>query len=144
MFRSLWQSVLRTVSAVRHSPRLPRREVLVVLGLGLAAFIVTLSVLASRTSADVRGRAAQALKEQEAANPGPSLTTQELALAPDDFMLPDEPGRGTPAYVPWRPRTPVWTREMIDRWWIPPRAIATDILGTANDQAMQRLFEKVP
>ena len=135
---------MRTVSAVRQSPRLPRREVLVVLGLGLAAFIITLSVLASRPAADVRGRAAQVLKERQAAIAGPSLTAQELALAPDDFMLPAEPGRHAPAYIPWRPRTPVWTKEMIDTWWIPPRAIAADILGTVNDQAMQRLFDKVP
>jgi hypothetical protein len=117
--------------------------VLVVLGLGLAAFVITLSVLASRTAADVRGNAAQELKAREAAGAGPSLTTQELALSPEDFILPDEPGRRAPAYVPWRPRTPVWTKEMVDAYWIPPRAIAADILGAANDQAMQRLFEKI-
>jgi hypothetical protein len=116
----------------------------VVLGLGLAAFIITLSVMASRAAADARGRAAQAVKEQQAAAPGPALTTQELALAPDDFMLPTEQGRRLPAYIPWRPRTPVWTKEMVDTWWIPPREIAADMLGTVNDQAMQRLFEKVP
>ncbi len=129
---------------MRPFRRLPRPEILIIAGAGLAAFVITLTVLAVRTGADVRARAAALIREQEAARGGPALSAQELALSPDDFLLPDRPAPREPAYVPWRPRTPVWTREMIDRYWLPPRQIATDILGSVNDQSMQRLFEKVP
>ena len=127
---------------MKRSLRLPRREILIIAGLALAAFVVTLSVLAARTAADVRGLAASQLRQQQAGR-GPSITATELALSPDDFMLPPEPAARAPSYVPWRPRTPVWNREMIGKYWIPPREIATDILGTLNDRAMERLFDNV-
>jgi hypothetical protein len=100
-------------------------------------------VLASRAAAGTRARAQALAREQQAAQKAPPLTTRELALSPDDFMLPAPPSPGT-GYVPWRPRTPVWTEEMVKRYWVPPRQIAADTVGTLSDQAMERLFEKVP
>ncbi len=132
------------MSGEKPSRRPPRREILIVAGLGFAAFAITLSVLASRTAADIRGRAAAQLREIQASKLAPPLTSEELALSPDDFMLPQEPAARAPSYVPWRPRTPVWTKEMVGKYWIPPREIAADIVGVLNDREMKRLFEKVP
>jgi hypothetical protein len=132
------------VSAGRQSRRLPRREVLIIAGLALVTFVITLSVLAARTGADVRGRAAAALKEQQKSLQAPPITQAELSLEPDDFML--APATSSPAqgYIPWRPRTDRWTQEMINQYWVDPRQVAADIVSAVNDQAMETLFQKVP
>jgi len=133
------------VSGASRSPRLPRREILIIAGLAVVAFVITLSVLASQTAADTRSRATAALQELQKAQKAPPLTSEELALAPEDFLLPStavEPR--VQGYVPWRPRTSRWTKEMVDAYWVPPRQVAAEIVATINDQAMERLFEKVP
>ena len=133
------------MSGARPSRRLPRPEVLLIAGLALVTFVITLSILASRAGADVRGRAAEALREQQKTLQAPPLTPQELSLAADDFML--EPSPAAPKeleYIPWRPRTERWTQEMINQYWVDPRQVAIDIVSAVNDRAMETLFEKVP
>ncbi len=133
------------MSGGRPSRRLPRREVLAIAGLALVTFVITLSVLAARAGADIRGRAAAALKEQQKTLQAPPLTPQELSLAADDFMLDPTPSAPSEqGYIPWRPRTERWTQEMINQYWVDPRQVAVDIVSAVNDQSMETLFEKVP
>ncbi len=106
---------------------------------------IALPIAASRAAADARARSQAILREQQAAQEAPPLTTRELALSPDDFLLAGPPAPPTGAgYVPWRPRVPVWSREMISRYWVPPRQIAAEKVGALADRAVDRLFDTVP
>ena len=73
-----------------------------------------------------------------------ALSPEERALTPEDFLLPlPQYPEKKAQYVPFRPRLTRWTAETAGTYWIPPRQITLDILQTANDQNIQRLFEKV-
>jgi len=130
---------------VRLFQRLPRREVLVIAGAAVVAFAVTLGIL----GAGVKGRADRAQqyqREETARNKKPPvLTPAETRLSADDFLLPESPApaRAT-GYVPFRPRMVRWSPQEVSAYWISPRKIAIDIIASINDQAMQRLLEKVP
>ncbi len=124
--------------------RLPRREILFIAGASVLAFIITLSVVSSSGGARTRRLVADERKALEQAQKPPALSSEELTLAPEDFLLPlpQSPER-TPHYVPFRPRPMRWSGEMVGRYWIPPRQITLDLLQAANDRNMRRLFEKV-
>jgi len=108
------------------------------------AFLVTLTILATSLAARTRQTAAQAREEALRARKKPVLTTEELALSVDDFMLPAPPAaEGGPRYVPFRPRLARWTAEIADRYWVSPREIATEIVESMNDRSMERLFQDV-
>ena len=125
--------------------RLPRREVLMVAGVALLSFVITLAIVASSARGRVRrAEAAQRAELSRALKP-PALSAEELSLTADDFLLPDlAPLEKTPTYTPFRPRLPQWSRQMVAAWWISPREIALEFIASVNDANMQRLFEKVP
>ena len=125
--------------------RLPRREVLIVAGAALLSFVITLSIVAS--GARGRQRSAEAAQRAELARgqKPPALSTEELLLTADDFLLPELRTLETSlTYTPFRPQLPRWSKQMVAAWWISPREIALEIIASINDANMQRLFEKVP
>jgi hypothetical protein len=131
---------------VKRFPRLPRYEILIIAGVALVAFVVTLSVMASSTGARARRRAVEARQETERSpTPKPALSADELELTPDDFLVPQPPAADTAlSYVPFRPRLERWSEEIAGKYWIPPREIAIDVLRSINDQKMKRLLQDVP
>jgi hypothetical protein len=129
---------------VKWSPQLPRREILIVAGLCLLAFVTTLAVLGSQTAARNRRRAEVRLQTLEKTQK-PALTAEELSLTPDDFLLPRiEPLVKTPQYEPFRPRLVRWSPQMVEKFWIAPRDIAIEIVSSLNDQRIRHLFETTP
>jgi hypothetical protein len=129
---------------VKQFPRLPRAEILIIAGACVLAFVVTLAIVSSSGGARIRRRAAE--ERQAAAHmQKPALLTQEeLALTPEDFILPlPQPAERTPRYVPFRPQQQQWSAETVGKYWIPPRQITLEILQAANDRNVRDLFEKV-
>ncbi len=125
--------------------RLPRREILIVAGVALIAFIVTLLVMIPGSAARARRRAADQRQEAAAAKKPPSLSPAELALTPEDYLLPPAPRVDYALhYVPFRPRLERWPAEVAGKYWISPREIAIDALESVNDRNMERLFQEVP
>jgi len=118
--------------------------VLIIAAACVVAFIITLSVLAGSTAARARQAAALAREDAQRAQKKPVLTTEELALGVDDFMLPAPPPmESEPRYVPFRPRLTRWSPELAARYWVSPRQIATEIVESMNDQYIERLFQDV-
>jgi hypothetical protein len=108
------------------------------------AFVITLSVLASSSAARTR-QAAKAQEESRRASAPRALTSEDLALGADDFLLPSfEPPALQPRYAPFRPRRSRWSAEEAAKYWIPPRRIATEMVESMNDRAIRRLFQDVP
>jgi hypothetical protein len=129
---------------VKQFLRLPRREILIIAGASVLAFIITLAVIAPSGGARTRRRVAEERQALEQTRRPPALTSEERALAPEDFMLPlPQLTEHTPHYVPFRPQLKQWSAESVGKYWIPPRQITLEILQAANDQNMRRLFEKV-
>ena len=130
---------------MRLFQRPPRREVLLIAGAAIVAFAVTLGILGARVRA--RSERVQQYQREETARSRkpPVLTPAEMTLSVDDFLLPQAPApsRDT-GFVPYRPRLVRWSPQAVSAYWIPPRQIAIDIIAAINDQAMQRLLEKVP
>ena len=125
--------------------RLPRREVIIVAGAALLSFVITLSIVASGARGRLRSAEEAQRAEKGRAQKPPALSSEELSLTADDFLLPKLTPLGTsPTYTPFRPRLPRWSRHMVAAYWISPREIALEIIASINDANMQRLFEKVP
>jgi hypothetical protein len=129
---------------VKQFLRLPRREVLIIAGVSVLAFIVTLAVISSSEGGSARRVVAEERQALQRTQKPAALTPEELSLTPEDFLLPlpQSPER-TAHYVPFRPRLSRWSAEAVGKYWIPPRQIILDILQSANDQNIRRLFEKV-
>jgi hypothetical protein len=107
--------------------------------------VITLAVMASSTAARGRRAAAEALREMQAERKSPALGAEDVNVTADDFMLPPlTPAEKQQAYAPFRSRLMKWSPELIRAYWVPPRAVATEIVEAANDRAMERLFEDVP
>jgi hypothetical protein len=114
-------------------------------GVALLAFVITLVVLATASGARARKAAQDRLSEAVAPAPAPGLHPEDLGITVDDFLLPKVTAIDTTEhYVPFRQRLTQWTPELIAKYWISPRQIATEIVASLNDQNMRRLFEKVP
>jgi hypothetical protein len=117
----------------------------VIAGVAIIAFAVTLGIMGAR----VRGRSFRAQEAQRAelarTQKQPALSSEEMTLAPEDFLLPDlrAPVQDL-AYVPYRPRLQRWNAQVAGTYWVAPRQIAIDIIASINDQAMLRLVDKVP
>lgn len=125
--------------------RLPRREVLIVAALTLAAFVTTLAVLESRAGSRARRQAADQRQELARTQKTPALSAEELALTQDDFLVPEMQIIDTaPRYEPFRPRLTRWSPQIVEKYWIAPRDIAVEILGSVNDSDIRHLFEAVP
>ena len=123
----------------------PRVEVLAIVGVALVAFVITLVVTVSSAGVRSRRAAAQASDESARSRRQPLLTAAELDLGYEDFILPplNRPP-AEPQYVPFRPRLTRWSASLAAKYWVSPRDIAAEIVGSINDQNMQRLFQDVP
>jgi len=129
---------------VKQFPRLPRAEILVITGVSVFAFVITLAVVSSSGGAHTRRLVAEERQALARTQKPPALTADELALTPEDFILPPpQPAEKTPHYIPFRPQEAQWSAETVKKYWIPPRQVTLEILQAANDQNMRRLFEKV-
>jgi hypothetical protein len=129
---------------VKQFLRLPRVEVLIIAGVSLLAFIITIAVISSAGSSRTRRLAAEGTQELARMQKPPVFTPEDLALAPEDFLLPlPRAAEKAPRYVPFRPRLSRWSGEVVGKYWIPPRQITIELLQAANDQNMRRLLEKV-
>ena len=130
---------------MKRFPRLPRYEILIIAGVAIVAFVVTLSVMASSSGARAHRRALEAHQETERAHTQPALSADELELTADDFLVPQPPPADMSiSYVPFRPRREKWSEEVAGKYWIPPREIAIDVLTSINDRNMKRLLQDVP
>ena len=124
--------------------RLPRAEILIIAGASVLAFIITLAVISTSGGARTRRLVAEERQAHERAQKPAALTPAELALTPEDFLLPlPQPADKTPHYVPFRRQLTQWSAETVRKYWIPPRQITLELLQAANDQNMRRLFEEV-
>jgi hypothetical protein len=130
---------------VKLPRRLPRPEILIVAGAALLAFVITLAVLAAQAGARARGTAAAARQEMQRTAKKPLLSAEELEITPEDYMIPNlAPAPLTQQYVPYRPRLPRWNPELVQKYWVDPKEIAKEIVGSINDRAMEQLFQNVP
>ena len=130
----------RTGKEVKLSPRLPRREVLIIAAGAVIAVIVTLLILGGSSRARERRTAEQAMEAQGRQAPA---AREELAL--EDFLLPvSRPAQNLPEYYPFRPRMQKWSRELVDRFWVSPRQVAVGVIGVVNDRNMEEFFKVVP
>ncbi|WP_319414936.1 hypothetical protein [Marispirochaeta aestuarii] len=61
------------------------------------------------------------------------------------LILPEEK-RGLIAndHLPLRSRRLEWTRDQVDRFWIPPGTIVLEIMKDENDAILEEIFESVP
>jgi hypothetical protein len=61
------------------------------------------------------------------------------------LILPQEK-RGLIAsdHLPLRPKRQKWTREQVERYWIPPRSIVLELLRYENEAVLEEIFESVP
>jgi hypothetical protein len=66
------------------------------------------------------------------------------ALTVQDFILPE--GIGDEAPGPYLLRSPLkrWSEEQVDRFWIPLKEIALDLVQRENDRRIEELFEGIP
>ena len=144
MSRSWWPSGWKVGSRLRQLIPLPRAEVLAVAAVAAVAFVITLAILAGSLASRERLAATRARQEAARAQKKPILTTEELSLGVEDFMLPASPSTDTqPRYAPFRPRLARWTAEQAAKYWVAPRQVATEIVESENDQLIQRLFQDV-
>ena len=129
---------------MKQFPPLPRAEILVIAGACVLAFIITLAIVSSSGGARTRRLVVEERQALAHTQKPPALSSDELALTPEDFMLPlPQPTEKTPRYVPFRPQQTQWSAETVGKYWIPPRQITLEILQAVNDQNMRLLFEKV-
>jgi len=125
--------------------RWPRFEVVLIVGVALVAFVITLVAVASASGARAKKAAQVAPPETVSRASAAALRPEDLGISADDFMLPTVAAiDGAEHYEPFRPRLQKWSPALIARYWIPPRQIATEIVSSLNDQNMRQLFEKVP
>ena len=141
-FEKVWVTLRSRAWSLRGGVRfVARREVLFVAAVACLSVVVTLIVLTVSANARERQTADQARQKQGKV----AVSGEEGALSVDDFLLPAVPQvEQAPAYYPFRPPVLKWTRENVDKFWVPPRRIAADAIGTINDRSMENMFEKVP
>jgi hypothetical protein len=107
---------------------------------------VTLVVLLSRgREADAEAVEAtssvQRILDDFSAIPG---GRSEDVLTVQDFILPE--GIGNDTAEPYLLRSPLrrWSEEQVNRYWIPLKEIALDLVRRENDRRIEGLFEGIP
>ena len=108
---------------------------------------MTLAIILPGSSRRGAGRAERRdLPERQAARPAePTAVEGELSLTISDFLLPEAPAPAkAPPYYLFRQRLPRWSKEQVERYWIPPRDVAADVLRKVNDATMEKFFEQIP
>ncbi len=107
---------------------------------GALAAVITLIVLIASSNA----RQGRATPSEARGAAGAASLSAENELSVDDFVLPSlRPADAAPEYSPFRRRLLRWSRENVEKFWVSPRQIATDAIGTINDRNMESMFEKV-
>jgi hypothetical protein len=107
--------------------------------------VITLAVMASSTAARTRRAAAEMLRETRAEKTPPTLGAEEISITADDFMLPPlRPVENQQAYAPFRSRLQRWSPALAQKYWVPPREVAAEIVEAMNDRAMEQLLHDVP
>ncbi len=102
-------------------------------------------MLASQAGARARAASAASLQELRRTARQPLLSPDELSITPEDYMIPDlTPAPTSPQYTPYRPRLQKWNQELVQKYWVDPREIAKEIVGSINDRNMDQLFQNVP
>ncbi len=145
MFPSWLQSVWKIARATRPWPRLRRRELLILGGIALISALVTLAIMLSAAPRTSGSRTAESPAAAGTAGTArPPGASAEVTLSLSDFILPEPPAlEKGPRYYQLRQRSPRWSREQVERYWVPPRDVAADVLGRANDKAMEEFFESL-
>ena len=136
----IWGALRSGVAFLRAGKHFPaRREVLIIAALAGASVVVTLIVMA----VPFNERQTRAVLQPRQAQKQASAFTENV-LTPEDFDLPPLPRSDQPPdYYFFRPRLSKWSKENVEKFWVPPRQIATDTIETINDKNMESLFEKV-
>jgi hypothetical protein len=139
--KKIWGVLRSGVALLRAGKHFPvRREILVIAALAGASVVLTLIVMAVSFNA----RETRAAVQPHQAQKQVSSSVTENALAPEDFDLPPLPRSDQPPdYYFFRPRLSKWSKESVDKFWVPPRQIATDTIEVINDKNMESMFEKV-
>jgi len=130
---------------VKLPRRLPRPEILIIAGAALLAFVITLAVLASQAGARAREVSQASLQESSRARKKPLLSADELEITPEDYLVPDLlPAPAPRQYEPYRPHLKRWSQELVQKYWVDPREIVKELVGSLNDRNMEKLFQNVP
>jgi hypothetical protein len=107
----------------------------IVLGLGglflLAVVLTLVLLLAARRPAPEAGR-----RPQTAEAPEP--------LGPQDFLMESVEPPALPRTFLYREPTPRWSREQVQRYWVPVDRAVVEILKKENDKRIEQLFQEVP
>jgi hypothetical protein len=106
---------------------------------------VTLAIMlpASARRAAAREREAREERPAAAASQSPAARA-EFSLSLSDFILPEPPSQAKPpAFHHMRQPLQRWSREQIDKYWVPPRDVAAEVLGRINDKGMKELFDSL-
>ena len=65
-------------------------------------------------------------------------------LTRQDFLLEDDSRSRQTGIYPLRERLERWGDEQIDRFWIPLKGIALDIIKKENDKRIREIFKDIP
>jgi hypothetical protein len=118
---------------------------MVIAGIALLAFVITLVVSVSVSGAKARRAAQEIPRDAVPRASSGALSPDDLGITADDFLLPGiAPVDLDEHYTPFRQRLTKWSPALIARYWIPPRQIATEIISSLNDQNLRELFQRVP
>jgi hypothetical protein len=114
------------------------RRKLMLLGLGGAALVVVLGLIAA---ALLRGHA-RVLRDRAVAE---ELTEsfKPLPIAPEELFLPEEPD-ALPEFIPARPRREAWTAADAAEYWTDPLAGRETLWRNRFKAAVDELLEAVP
>lgn len=127
-------------------PWIPRKWLApILIGLSILSAGLTLLVMhpsrpPARPAAEPAEAAGKAGRGGTAARVG-----DDFSLSFRDFEIPPEPESGESAgFHPFRDRYTSWSAEQVDRFWVPLREIAADILARENDEKIERMFQDIP
>jgi hypothetical protein len=106
---------------------------------------ITLLILAggsrARTSADAGGAKPDA-GPRSGVEAVVSGAAGRSSLSVGDFLLEDEQGGEEPPYL-LRPRTPRWSDEQVQRYWVPLKDVILDIVSRQSDRRIDQILEDV-
>jgi hypothetical protein len=112
----------------------PRQLALGAAGLFLLSMAVTLIVLLASPRR-------QALP---VARPAAPASSPPAALGIQDFLLEAPEAPAPPGIVLFRERTPRWSPEQVQRYWVPVKQAILEILRRENDRRTEELLREVP
>ncbi|GHV78344.1 hypothetical protein AGMMS49944_01350 [Spirochaetia bacterium] len=108
------------------------------MGLGGAALVLLLGFAAAALVQNHNGRVKAQAAARELAD-----SFKPLAIAPEDFFLPEEPD-SLPEFIPERPPRTVWTVDDARLYWTDPLAGNEKLWRDRFDTVIDDLMEGVP